>query len=494
MDTKQVEVKEEEQPSEIINAKKDNALQNKEKEKLTEQLIISNAENAKQAAEAIIVNAEKAKAATEFIIANKEFVFSIEETAKRAEELIIANKELSLQKAEKARHTEDLIIANKRLTFQNDEIKKLAAEADLLVLLNEAQHIAKIGSWEWDLKSGNIWWSDEMFNIFEVDKGEFKQHTKSIENFLYPEDRKPYLNEFEKMKSPDSILNYDFRIVTAKGNLKYCNTIGKVHFDKEGKRDRISGALLDITERVRYAENEKRVADLIMTNKELEQFAYLASHDLQEPLLTISNYVELIAGKYSGKLDKEADQYLNFISTANNKIRNLIKDLLDFSSIGKENTFTSVDCNEILKEVIDEMGTSIKESNAKIKVSILPILTGDKIKLKQLFQNLIGNAIKFQKNNVSPEIKISVLEKDKEYIFAIKDNGIGIEEEYFDKLFKVFHRLHNVTEYPGTGIGLAISKKIVAQHYGKIWVESKIDEGSTFYFSIAKKLEKTKSL
>ena len=474
MDTKQIEAKDEKQASALVIADKEDGLQNKEKEKLAEELIIANAENAKQAAELIIAAAEKAKAAAE---------------------LIIANKELSFQRDEKGRRAEELIIANKRLTFQNEEITKMAAElTDLLVLLNEAQHIAKIGSWEWNLKSDKIWWSDEMYKIFEVDKEEFKQNTKSIEKFLYPEDRKPYLKEVEKMKSPDFTLSYDFRIVTAKGNLKYCNTIGKIHLDKEGKRDRVSGALLDITERVKYAENEKRVADLIMINKELEQFAYLASHDLQEPLLTISNYIELIAGKYVGRLDKEADQYLNFIITANNKIRNLIKDLLDFSGIGKENTFTSVDCNEILKEVIDEMRTSIKESNAKIHFSTLPVLTGDKIKLKKLFQNLIGNAIKFQKKNVSPEIKITVLEKDKEYIFAIKDNGIGIEEQYFDKLFKVFHRLHDGAEYPGTGIGLAISKKIVAQHYGKIWVESKIGEGSTFYFSIAKKLEKTKSL
>lgn len=234
----------------------------------------------------------------------------------------------------------------------------------------------------------------------------------------------------------------------------------------------------------------KKSHDLENANKELEQFAYLASHDLQEPLLTISNFVGLLENKYSGKLDIDADRYLNFINAASTKIRNLIKDLLDYSRIGKDATFTTVDCNEVLKEVLSEMQKTIKENNAKIKFSILPVLTGDKIRLKQLFRNLISNAIKFRKKNVFPEIEITIEQKDNEYLFAIKDNGIGIEEQYFIKLFNIFQRLNNATEYHGTGIGLASSKKIVEQHNGKIWVESKIDEGSTFYFTISKKLEK----
>ena len=229
---------------------------------------------------------------------------------------------------------------------------------------------------------------------------------------------------------------------------------------------------------------EKRVQE---RTKELEQFVYVASHDLQEPLRTISNFVGLIEEEYAGKLDKGMDQYLRFIVTAARKMRNLIKDLLDFSRIGREITFAAVDCNEILNEVTAELGISIKESNTKITSSILPVLNGNEIELKQLFQNLISNAIKFLKKNVTPKIEITVEENVTEYLFAIKDNGIGIEELHQDRIFIIFQRLHTVAEYPGTGIGLATCKKIVARHNGKIWVESKLDEGSTFYFTISRK-------
>ena len=239
-----------------------------------------------------------------------------------------------------------------------------------------------------------------------------------------------------------------------------------------------------------YSVEKKKIeminTDLISANKELEQFVYIASHDLQEPLRTISNYVELINKKYSGKIDEVADQYLHFIVTATLRMQNLIKDLMDYMIIGRNITFVEVDYNEVLKKIIAEMDDLINESNAKITSSILPVLRGNKIELKRLFQHLISNAIKFRKKSVASEIAITVEEKGIEYLFAIKDNGIGIEEQFINKLFVVFKRLHNVAEYPGTGIGLAACKKIVALFGGKIWVESKLGEGSTFYFTIAK--------
>ena len=221
---------------------------------------------------------------------------------------------------------------------------------------------------------------------------------------------------------------------------------------------------------------------------ELEQFVYVASHDLQEPLRTISNFVGLIEEEYFEKLDKDMDQYLRFIVSATSNMQNLIKDLLDISRIGSTSTFATVDCNDILKEVTAELAISIKESNTKITSSILPVLRGNKIELKQLFQNLISNAIKFRKKNAIPKIEITGEEKVTGYHFTIKDNGIGIEELYKDRIFIIFQRLHTSAEYPGTGIGLATCKKIVARHNGEIWVESKPGEGSSFYFTISNKL------
>ncbi|MES2138271.1 MAG: ATP-binding protein [Bacteroidota bacterium] len=226
--------------------------------------------------------------------------------------------------------------------------------------------------------------------------------------------------------------------------------------------------------------------ELIGSNKELEQFAYVASHDLQEPLRTINNYVGLLVKTYSGKKNEDTELYFTFILTATSKMQNLIKDLLDFSRVGRNMSFAAVDCNKILKEAIADLDLSIKESNAKITSAILPVLSGNETELKRLFLNLISNAIKFHKKNGIPEIAITVEAKDTEYLFAIKDNGIGIEEQYIPKLFIIFQRLHKVEEYPGTGIGLATCKKIVTLHNGKIWLESKLGEGSTFYFTLPK--------
>jgi signal transduction histidine kinase len=228
--------------------------------------------------------------------------------------------------------------------------------------------------------------------------------------------------------------------------------------------------------------------ELLSVNKELEDFAYVASHDLQEPIQTISNFTGLLIKKYSG-VTPETDQYFYFISAASSKMKELIKDLLELSRIGRNRMISAVDCNALLKEVIIQMQASIKDSNAVITYSSLPLVKGNELEFKQLFQNLISNAIKFRKKNGFPRIKISAEEKETEYLFAIEDNGIGIEEEYKNKIFVVFQRLHTSDEYPGTGIGLATCKKIAATHNGKIWVESKLGEGSIFYVTIAKDIE-----
>jgi len=228
--------------------------------------------------------------------------------------------------------------------------------------------------------------------------------------------------------------------------------------------------------------------ELERKNKELEQFAYVASHDLQEPLRTVSNYVELLEEKYSDTADLETKKHILFIKGATSKMQNLIKDLLDISRIGRSALRSAIDCNEILRTVIVELEVSIKESDAVITSTVLPIVMGNEIELKQLFQNLISNAIKFRKKNVAPRITITAEEKNTEYLFTITDNGIGIPEKYKDKVFIIFQRLHNTDEYPGTGIGLATCKKIVALHNGKIWVESKQGVGSNFFFTIQKEI------
>ncbi len=224
-------------------------------------------------------------------------------------------------------------------------------------------------------------------------------------------------------------------------------------------------------------------------NDELKNFAYVASHDLQEPLRTVTNYVGLFNKKYSQTLDEKAGTYLKFVTDATARMQMLISDLLEYSRIGRHDAeLKEINCNELLQTVLSDMSLTIKESKAEIRSEKLPIIDGYPTEIKSLFQNLLSNAIKFRKKDIGPVINITVQDKDTEWLFAIKDNGIGIDKIYFDRIFIIFKRLHTSVEYPGTGIGLAQVKKIVELHKGRVWIESELDKGSTFYFSISKNL------
>ncbi len=231
---------------------------------------------------------------------------------------------------------------------------------------------------------------------------------------------------------------------------------------------------------------EKMNIKLININKEIEQFAYIASHDLQEPLKTLSNFVGLFLKKYEGKLDNDANRYLTVIVGATVRMQSLIRDLLDYSKIEKDKNKTAIDCNVLLKDILNDMAISIAESKVEIYSEQLPVINGHFLGLKSLFQNLISNAIKFRKSDLNPIVNITAQILDEEWLFAIKDNGIGIDKVYYKKLFIVFQRLHNKDEYAGTGIGLAQCKKVVELHGGRIWLESELHIGSTFYFTIPK--------
>ncbi len=242
---------------------------------------------------------------------------------------------------------------------------------------------------------------------------------------------------------------------------------------------------------------EKRVAErtheLEIVNKklefhsnEIEQFTYITSHDLQEPLRTLTNYTNLFLEDYAGKLDEDGNKYIEFIHGSATRMSMLVKGLVEYSILGKESEISSVDCNTIVIEVISDMSTTINESKTSVKIQELPVITGHATELRLLFQNLISNAIKFRNMKVVPEVKISVVNLKNEWVFSIEDNGIGIEEKAREKIFIMFQRIHTRSEYEGTGIGLAHCKKIVKMHGGKIWVESTPGAGSTFLFTIPK--------
>ena len=232
---------------------------------------------------------------------------------------------------------------------------------------------------------------------------------------------------------------------------------------------------------------EERTSEILRSNKELEQFAYVASHDLQEPLRMVSSYTQLLADKYRDKLDKKANEYIYYAVDGATRMQQLINDLLSYSRINSQgNAFSEVDSLSVLKEALKNLSKMIEESGAVITNDDLPSVIADKFQVLQVFQNLIGNGIKFHKPEEIPHIHISAEIKGKKAIFSIKDNGIGIEKKYLSQIFDIFQRLHTRSEYSGTGIGLAVCKRIINRHGGEIWIESESGKGSTFYFYLKK--------
>ena len=252
--------------------------------------------------------------------------------------------------------------------------------------------------------------------------------------------------------------------------------------DIKSKRDELEVKNTQLLNTQRKLKIKNR--DFEQKNKELEQFAYVASHDLQEPLRTTSSFVELLQQQYYGQLDEQADKYFTYILQSSERMKVLINDLLDYSRIGNKKEFQPVACNLVLQEVLADINKAIKETKAEIESESLPIISGYPTEIKQLFQNLVMNAIKFRKKDSTPQLKISAKKTEGNWDFAFKDNGIGIEKQHSERIFIIFQRLHTRTEYKGSGIGLAHCKKIVEMHGGKIWVDSAIGEGSAFHFII----------
>ena len=227
------------------------------------------------------------------------------------------------------------------------------------------------------------------------------------------------------------------------------------------------------------------LVDLERSNKDLEQFAYVASHDLQEPLRMVASYTQLIEKRYAEKLDQDGRDFIKFAVSGANRMQTLINDLLSYSRIGtRANPLIPLDAHVPLGQARLNLNKTIGEASAIITNDELPVVMADETQLTQLFQNLIGNAIKFHKDGESPRIHIAAQQKTGEWVFSVQDNGIGIEAQYLQRIFVIFQRLHAREDYPGTGIGLAICKRIIERHGGKIWVESQPGRGSTFYFTL----------
>ena len=474
--------------------------------------------------------------------------------------------------------------------------------------LDDAQKMAHIGNWIWDIATDKAYWSYELYRIFGRDPQEAAPTSSELLIYIHPDDRDNVINASKKAINgkPYSI---DYRIVLYNGEERTLHMKSEVVFDEKDNPIKIKGIVQDITERRKAEENlrkseekyrnivetanegiglidnelkltyvNKKIEDMIgysseeiigktmwdfisgdskpivksilerglqdfeshelkfirkdgsslwaqvsakpifdsggkfmgimtmltditkrkeaeeilrlkmeeltRSNAELEQFAYVSSHDLQEPLRMITSYLQLLQRRYEGNIDEKADKYIHFVVDGAARMQNLINDLLEFSRVTtRASEPKPTDCEFVLNQVLANLETFIEENEATVSYCSLPEVMADSTQLVQVFQNLIINGIKFH-NEEAPKIHISAERKANEWIFSVQDNGIGIDPQYSERIFEVFKRLHGKEEYPGTGIGLAICKKILERHGGRIWVESELGKGSTFYFTL----------
>ena len=241
----------------------------------------------------------------------------------------------------------------------------------------------------------------------------------------------------------------------------------------------------DITERKKAEEQLKEtIGELEHSNRDLQSFAYITSHDLQEPLRTMGSYAGLLKRRYEGQLDSDADEFLDYMISGSERMKEQIKGLLDYSRMGTSGEEKEFNAEEALETALTNLKSSIEELSAEVTHEKLPNIVADESQITRVFQNLISNALKFRREGVKPKIHIKAKKEDNEYVFSVSDNGIGLEPQYSDQIFEVFKRLHAIGEYQGAGIGLAIVKRIIDNHGGRVWVESVFGRGSTFYFTI----------
>lgn len=368
-------------------------------------------------------------------------------------------------------------------------------------LLDETGRLALVGGWEFDPGTGTLSWTEVVRTIHEVSP-DFRPTLDHALAFVVPDARPAISDAIERALRDGTPFDLELPLTTARGRTIWVRWLGRAYTER-GEVSRIGGVIRDITERrsadeelmrhrdhledlvsERTAELAAAIAHLERSNRDLEQFAYVASHDLQEPLRMVASYTQLLAERYRGQLDERAEKYIAYAVDGAKRMQGLINDLLAFSRIGtRGGAIEATDAGEVVAAVLLDLQRAIESSGATIEVGPLPTVQADATQLRQVFQNLIENAIKFR-GEAPPIVTISAERRRNFWVFTVRDNGIGIEPQYRERIFALFQRLHERGRYPGSGIGLAIVKKIIERHGGTIRVESAPINGCSFIFSL----------
>jgi len=382
----------------------------------------------------------------------------------------------------------------------NRDLNELKKTNNQLLIANESGSIAEIignfGRWEWDIEHNKYRFSDNMFRLLGCEPDSFEANLNNYLSYIHPEDTAYVKQAMTKMMHDNDSPSFNYRIQKKDGEIRYFKTIGKLVTNKSGEQILV-GTTSDITDEYNTTkEIEERNRELERSNKELMAFNYVASHDLQEPLRKIQTFISRLADKEAENLSETGNEYLKRITAASDRMRNLIDDLLQFSRSNKaEKEYETVDLNTLLENSKQELSSIIEDKKAVIISDTLPVLNVIPFQIQQLFTNIIGNSMKYAKEGIPPQIFIAAKKieasdeeqlpknsNDSYYKISITDNGIGFEQEYADKIFILFNRLHNKNEYDGTGIGLAICKKIVENHKGYIFAKGEPNIGAVFTF------------
>jgi PAS domain S-box-containing protein len=358
----------------------------------------------------------------------------------------------------------------------------------------ERLHLAlaagRMAAWDWHVPSGEVVWNETHFRMLGYEPEEVRPTYRAFADRVHPDDRAAVEALIRRCMDERQVYTSVFRTLWPDGTLRWLEARGDFVYDASGRPLRCFGVMLDITDARRAQEAlRETIVELEHSNRELEQFAYVSSHDLQEPLRQVRAFAQLLRERYGERLDDKARQYLQFVHDGAARMSELVQGLLDYSRIGgREAEREPVCCAAALDAALANLEVGIAEAQARITRDELPVLTAHPVELAQLFQNLVGNALKFRRSGVPAEIHVGCRRDGGTWRFSVSDNGIGIAPEHRERIFQIFQTLHGRDRYAGTGIGLAICKKIVERHGGRIWVEATPGGGATFFFTLQQEL------